>query len=66
MFCRVFCVISRQSVNFKRQAKEIRRSYWAKNMKLMVLCGFIVLVVVYIAAVSVCGFPLFKTCREGK
>lgn len=64
--CRVrallYRVISRQSVNFKRQAKEIRRSYWAKNMKLMVLCGLIVLTVVYMVMGSMCGFPAFNVC----
>ena len=55
---------SRQSVNFKRQAKEIRRSYWAKNIKLMLLCGGIVAAIVFIIVAEMCGGLTFSECRK--
>jgi len=62
------CAISRQSVNFKRQAREIKRSYWAKNVKVMLLCVFIVVIIIYfiVAEGFGCGFT-FKDCgHSGK
>eukprot|EP01043_Picozoa_sp_COSAG02_P000969 COSAG02_NODE_20_length_53673_cov_86.864841_4_plen_176_part_00 len=51
---------SRQSVNFKRQAREIKRSYWAKNVKVMLLCVFIVVIIIYciVAFGFDCGLTL--------
>jgi uncharacterized membrane protein len=50
-------------VNFKRQAREIKRSYWAKNVKVMLLCVFIVVVIIYFIVAEGFGCGLtFKSC----
>ena len=47
-------------MTFKRQAREIKRSYWAKNIKVMVLCGLIVVVIIYMIVAQICGYTFFK------
>ena len=57
---------SRQSVNFKRQAREIKRSYWAKNVKVMVLCFLIVVAIVYVVLAHFCGMTIYPCGGGGK
>ena len=53
-------------MNFKRQAREIKRSYWAKNVKVMVLCFLIVVAIVYVVLAHFCGMTIYPCGGGGK
>ncbi|KAI8866588.1 synaptobrevin-domain-containing protein [Ramicandelaber brevisporus] len=55
--------LSSRAFAFKKRSTALRRAMWWKNVKLMALLGFVVLVIVYFMSVQVCGFPAWHNCR---
>jgi len=53
--------LSTSSGIFQRNSKKLKRALWWKNVKLMMLIGFIIILVVYIVLATACGgFDLRK------
>jgi len=48
------------SFNFK--ATTMKRKLWWKNIKLYVILAVVLLIIAYVAAGFLCGFPIFATC----
>jgi len=48
---------------FRKRSTALRRRMWWKNMRLMLLLGWIMLMGAYFVVGSVCGFPAWGQCR---
>ncbi|KCV68185.1 hypothetical protein H696_05114 [Fonticula alba] len=54
--------LHQHSFEFKRKSTQLKRAMWWKNVKLMVLLGFIAIVLVYLFVCIICGFPAWHKC----
>lgn len=49
--------------DFRVRSKNLRRQFWWKNVRLMVLLGVVVVFLLYIFIGFGCGLPSFQKCR---
>jgi len=54
-------IMSEQAISMKRRAKQVRRRMWWQNIKMYLVCGFVVLILVLLLAMSICS-PDFSEC----
>ncbi|KAG0238937.1 hypothetical protein BGW42_000099 [Actinomortierella wolfii] len=54
--------LNHQAYAFKKRSTALKRSMWWKNVKLMAILIFVMIVISYLIVASVCGFTL-STCR---
>jgi len=58
--------LSQNAFKFKKQSTQLKRAMWWKNVKLMALIIFLILVVIYIIVAIACGGLAFQSCRGKK
>ncbi|KAG0092208.1 Vesicle-associated membrane protein [Podila epicladia] len=56
--------LNQQAFVFKKRSTALKRTMWWKNMKLMVLLVFVLIVLVYLIIGAACGLPTWSTCRQ--
>ena len=56
--------LSDSATDFKFRSKKLKNTVWWKNVKLILLLVFIILVVLAGIIWLICGIPDFKTCRS--
>ncbi|KAG9307254.1 hypothetical protein G9A89_017082 [Geosiphon pyriformis] len=57
--------LNQQAFAFRKRSTALKRSMWWKNTKLMILLVFVIILITYGLASSVCGFPTWDACRSG-
>lgn len=48
---------------FRKRSTALKRQYWWRNQKLMIMMVFAALMLVYLVISSACGFPTWSKCR---
>lgn len=54
--------LSNSSDIFKHNSKKLKRALWWKNIKLLILIGFIIIVLIYVILAAACGGFALKDC----
>jgi len=47
---------------FKKQSTQLKRAMWYKNVRLMIIIGFVIVVVIYFVVAMICGGFAFQGC----
>ncbi|CAO3658132.1 unnamed protein product [Rhizopus stolonifer] len=55
--------LNQQAFAFKKRSTQLKRAMWWKNTKIVALIIVVCFVIAYFIATSVCGFPVFQSCR---
>lgn len=57
--------LNQSSFAFRKRSTALRRSLWWKNVRLMFMLGISIMLLLYVIASSVCGFPFLRSCIGG-
>jgi len=59
--------LNQTAFKFKKQSTQLKRAMWWKNVKIMVILAFVVLVIIYFIVALACGGLAFQSCvKAGK
>jgi len=54
--------LNQAAFKFKKQSTQLKRAMWWKNVKIMVILAFVILVIIYFIVAMACGGLAFQTC----
>jgi len=54
--------MNQQAFKFKKQSTQLKRAMWWKNVKVMIILAFVIILIVYFIVSFACGFT-FAKCR---
>jgi len=59
--------LNQAAFKFKKQSTQLKRAMWWKNVKIMIILIFVVLVIIYFVVAMACGGLAFQSCvKAGK
>lgn len=56
--------LNQTAFKFKKQSTQLKRAMWWKNVKIMIILAFVVLVIIYFIVAMACGGLAFQKCVE--
>jgi len=57
--------LNQTAFKFKKQSTQLKRAMWWKNVKIMIILAFVVLVIIYFIVALACGGFAFQSCIKG-
>lgn len=57
--------LNQTAFKFKKQSTQLKRAMWWKNVKIMIILAFVVLVIVYFIVALACGGFALQSCVKG-